>query len=367
MSNQASPLSKKKIHEIFPQISERYKLSGRKPIGARSGFGAVWQAHDQWLQRDVAIKISAENLSDELRLCRDVEGQTVRIFEYFRGKEGWNAYAMELLDTPWSSLGQFIAGHKYKKNDVQHYFDCFEIARSILNGLAQIHGRPYSRTGRFVHADIKPDNLFVLLKPKKLPYTVFRMPPQGEMVKIIDMGISTTTGDLLPGYTHAYGHPESFFARQGVDLYSLAIIFLELVTGVCPDHSTMEHKARIRSFLNDCSSGSAYLDTLAIEFASSCARSATVAGARSHRLLKQLDITIFAIEPTYWLSIRAVNKGLTTGCNRNELADFLFDIFAKHYGWSNKTEIRLDFLKDSVRAMYKQGVFIRDGHSYFIR
>ena len=365
--NQASTLSKKIIHAIFPQLAERYELLGRKPIGARSGFGAVWRARDLWLERDIAIKISAENLSDELKLCRDIEGQTVRIFEYFRGVDGWNAYAMEYLDTPWTSLGQFIAGHKYKSNDIQHYFDCFEIVRGVLNGLVQIHGRPYSRDGRYVHADIKPDNLFVMLKPKKRPYTVFRMPAQGEMVKIIDMGISMTNGDMLKGRTHSYGHPASLIVRQGVDLYSLAITFLELVTGKCPSHSTIEHKARIRSFLQDCTSGSFYLDNLVVDFVNQCARSANAAGAISHRLLEQLEESVFAIEPTYFLSIRSVNKGLVAGGNRDELADFLFPLFSKHYGWSNRTGVRLDFIKDTVRQMYQKGMLVRVGHGYFIR
>jgi len=189
MSNAASNLTKDKIKNYFPQIAERYKFIGLRPIGEPSGFGIVWRAQDNWLNQEVAIKISADDLGDEIKFCRDIEGQTVRIFEYFR-VPGWNAYVMELLQPPWISASKFIKKHQYKQNDVQHYFDCFEIARSALNGLVQIHGQPYSREGRYVHADIKPDNLFILLKPKSKRNSVFRLPDESELVKIIDLGIT---------------------------------------------------------------------------------------------------------------------------------------------------------------------------------
>ena len=368
MSNHASALNKGKIQAIFPQLFERYELSGKKPIGAVSGFGTVWRAHDQWLERDVAIKISDKDLSEELLLCRDIEGQTVRIFEYLRGDNGWNAYVMELLDAPWISVSQFITKHKYKNNDTQHYFDCFEIARSILNGLTQIHGRPYSRQGRFVHADIKPDNLFVMLRPKKRPHTVFRMPAEGEMVKIIDMGISILRGKELIGRTHSYSHPEMNLARQGVDLYSIAITFLELLTGTCPDHSTMQNKTRIRSFLQNYSSGSSFLDGLVVELVSNCARSVSLSGNRSHKILAQLEEALFTVEPTYLLSIRAINKEVGVGCKKDELADVLFkNTFSSQYGWSNMTKNRLVVIKDFIKEMYDRNMLIRNGHNYFIR
>ena len=110
----------------------------------------------------------------------------MRIFDYFRGESDWNAYAMELLESPWVTLSQFIREHRYKPNDVQHYFDCFEIAYHILLGLIGIHGQSYKRQNRYVHADIKPANLFLFCKPKKRINSVFRMPENEQIIKIID-------------------------------------------------------------------------------------------------------------------------------------------------------------------------------------
>lgn len=368
MANEASVLSKRKIREIFPAIGQRYELIGKKPIGTPRGLGAVWQAHDQWLDRDVALKVSDNNLREEISLCRDIEGQTARIFDYFRGEGDWNAYAMELLHTPWLSLSKFIKQHKYRPNDLQHYFDSFEIARSILNGLVQIHARPDSREGRFVHADIKPDNLFVLVRPKKHPNTVFRMPGQGELVKIMDMGVSGENENSLNGFSPAYGNDKTVFARQGRDLYSLAIIFLELLTGTRPNHEILDSKYRIGSFLvNSQSSGSIYLDILASDFAVGLARAASQAGTRPHKLLNQFDESLFDIGPTFLLSLRAINKGLDAECNKGHLAEFLFDTYARYYGWANRTTERHKFLKSIVKTMFCQGMLARIGRKYSIR
>lgn len=361
--NAASRLSKRQIHECFPALAERYELSGNKAIGEDSGFGAVWRARDRWLGRDVALKISDRDLSDELCLCRDIEGQTVRIFDYFRAEKGWNAYAMELLESPWISLSRFIEKHRYKANDIQHYFDSFEIARSVLNGLTHIHGRPYSRAGRYIHADIKPDNLFVMLRPKKRPDTVFRMPASGEMVKIIDMGISAENGTPLLICNTRCSPPDTVRARPGVDLYALAMSFLNLLCGTPPDHYTLGHKARIRAFVAQRSSGSAFLDRVAVDFANHCARSASQPAFSARKLLVVLDERLFAGPDIYLIVLRALRER-NAGGTKIVLADLLFEAFAAYYGWQNRTELRIEYIKDVIKEMYDNEMLVRSGHSY---
>lgn len=369
MANHAEKLRKADIQLLLPALTERFVLRGRGPIGERSGFGAVWKALDSWLDREVAVKISHSDLSDEIVLCRDIEGQTVRIFDYFRGEDGWNAYVMELLERPWITLSKFIDQHKYKENDLQHYFDCFEIVYEALLGLADIHGRPYSRKGRYVHADIKPANLFFLCQPKKRANTVFRMPVHEEMLRIIDLGISTPRGELNFAGTPAYDYPKKLEARVGHDLYSLGITFLELLTGARPDHSVMEHKARIRAFVAQQSSGSHFVDELSIELARMCARAATQASITARSVLNDLDSQIFEVNPLYWLALRAINKGLSQGLKKSDLAEYLFPQLAAFYGWQNRTEGRIEQLKGLVGDMYEQKMLLREGSSlrYFVR
>lgn len=125
-------ISKRKVEELFPQLQPRFALYGTEPIGQPSGMGLVWKARDTWLEKYVAIKISDQDLTPEIQLCHDIEGQTVRVYEYFRGQGDWNGFVMELLETPWCNLSKYISAHKYKENDLQHCFDCFEIAKSLL-------------------------------------------------------------------------------------------------------------------------------------------------------------------------------------------------------------------------------------------
>jgi len=369
MTNPASALRKSDIGSIFPQLTERFALQGKAPIGERSGFGAVWKAKDRWLNREVAVKISDSDLCAEIVLCRDIEGQTVRIFDYYRGKDGWNAYVMELLGSPWMTLSAFVEQHKYKANDLQHYFDCFQIVYEALLGLADIHGRPYSRKGRYVHADIKPANIFFLCQPKKRGNTVFRLPAHEEMLRIIDLGISTARGERNPYSTPAYDYPSKLEAREGHDLYSLGITLLEMLTGKLPDHSVMEHKARIRTFVAQQSSGSHFVDEFAIELVRKCARAATQSRITARSLLKDLDNEIFELNPLYWLTLRAINKTLDDSVKKNDLAEHLFPILAPYHGWQNRISDRIEQLKGLLTDMYEQRMLLRDGtsHRYFVR
>ncbi len=364
MTNAASKLTPPLIANTFRAIAARYELDGDRPIGAASGFGAVWKAHDRWLGRDVALKFSDRDMADELRLCRDIEGQTVRVFDYFRAAGGWNAYAMELLEAPWMGVGAFIRAHRYRQGDLQHYFDCFEIARSMLSGLAQIHGRPYSRKGKFVHADIKPDNLFLMVRPKKRPDTVFRMPAAQHLVKIIDMGIGTARGNPVQAYTPAYDSGERV-ARPGVDLYATAITFLELLTGARPDHHTMRHKARIRKFVDRMPSGSTRIDALAIEFASNCATAYHRQGETVRVHARYLDERVFGIGDQQLLALRAIQRHCPGGARKDELADLLFGVLARSYGWRNRTAQRIELLKEVVAGLYHADMLALRGQRYF--
>lgn len=329
----------------------------------------MWKAQDLWLNREVAVKISDSDLCAEIVLCRDIEGQTVRIFDYYRGEDDWNAYVMELLSSPWMTLSTFIEQHKYKDNDLQHYFDCFEIIYEALLGLADIHGRPYSRKRRYVHADVKPANIFFLCQPRKHGNTVFRMPAHEEMLRIIDLGISTPRGELNPRGTPAYDFPSKWEAREGHDLYSLGITLLELLTGKRPDHPIMEHKSRIRTFVAQQSSGSHFVDEIAIELARKCARAATQTRITARSLLRDLDSNVFELNPVYWLTLRAINKSLAVSLNKTDLAEHLLPMLARYFRWKNRTPSRIEQLKGLLTDMYEQELLLRDGtsHRYFLR
>jgi serine/threonine protein kinase len=347
--SEAAKLKKNEIYELFPDIKARYELVGNKAIGNRSGFGAVWKAKDKWLLVEVAIKISDSDLSPEINYCRAIDKETVRIFEYYRS-EHWHAYVMELLVKPWINLSSFIKDRKYKNNDIRHYFDSFEIIRSLLCGIESIHGTNYSKVDRFIHSDIKPDNFFVRIQPKKIFDSVFRMPAPDNLVKIIDLGISVERGNMLKGCTSAYSPQGAILGNPGVDLYAVAISFLELLTGQRPTHQVMEHSARIRNFIAAKSSGSEFIDGIAIDFAVRAKNAVTQQGVTAKTLTKFLNEKIFDLNPLMLLSVLSLLKDGNHSMSRSNMVNALFPVFARYMYWSNNTQSRRDeiaaYLKD---------------------
>lgn len=365
MSTTPADLDAARIVQKFPDFAHRYDWSTASEIGA-GGFGAVWKVHDTWLSQDVAIKISNQSLVDEMRLCREIDGQTVRIYDYLRGTGPWNAFSMELLGGHWMTLQAYIGRHRYKKKDLQHYFDCFEIARDVLVGLCDIHGPAYARTKRFVHADIKPQNIFVGISPKKTKTSAFRLSRHRSVVKVIDLGVAVDQGLYPAGFTPSYAYPKAGVARSGHALYSVAIMFLQILTKNLPDHGVMRHKKRITSAVVQSSSGSDFVDKIAVEFIRLCARAATQS-TTAKSLLQHLDRVLFSLDAPYLIALRSISRQAQTGLRKTGLADLIFSDMAAHYGWNNKSDKRLAVLADLILDMYARGMLKRSGHLYSIK
>lgn len=364
--SKASSLNRSRIAKLFASYGDRYHWQSAVRIG-EGGFGAVWKVNDTWLDHDVAVKISNQPLVDEVRMCREIDGQTVRIYDYLRGTDDWNGFAMELLDRHWRPMDTHIESRTYSEHDIQHYFDSFEILRDTLSGLAQIHGKAYQRTKRFVHADIKPQNLIIGIQPKKSATSVFRMTRSTPIVKIIDLGVAAGHGDHPRGHTPSYAFPGSGHARPGLDLYSLGLTFVEMLTGDLPDHEAVKHKTRIRGEINKLSSGSHYIDTLATEITRRCVRAATQP-TNCRALLDQLDDELFLLDAPYLLALRSICQYADAGLRKSELSDLIFDDMAPHYGWQkNRTRLRMETLEELITEMYKRDMLVREGQRYFPR
>lgn len=365
----AAALSRDDVYKIFTTFADRYQLIGDKPIGEKSGFGAVWRAKDTWLSCEVAIKVSDCDLREEIRICREIDGGTVRIFDYYCTDTGWHAYTMELLQKPWTTLSSYIESHKYKPNDIQHYFDAFELVRAALHGMKMLHGKPYQRQGCFIHADIKPANLFVLVKPKRQFFSVFRMPAHSEMIKIIDLGVSVKKGDKVIGYTEAYRPEGVIEGGPGFDLYALAVSIVELLTGKRPSHKQMADRRLIKKVLAKCPSGSVYLDSFALDFVTKTKHAFTQKAITARSLLQLLDENLFSVEPLRLLCLRHLTKLVANPLNKTDMANELYPVLAKYWGWKNRTEKRLDVTKDYIAQLYADGFLLKvdQYNRYFVR
>ena len=201
---------------------DRYRLQLRIAIG---GMGEVWQAEDELILRQVAIKILKEEyLGDPLFLERFrteaksaalVEHEGIaNIFDY--GEDSGSAFlVMELV--PGESLSRLL--EREKKLSEEKVLD---IIAQTCRALGAAHSRG------LVHRDIKPGNLLIT--------------PDGK-VKITDFGIArvgdqvplTKTGQVMG--TVQYLAPEQATGKTSTpatDLYSLGVVAYEALAGKRP-------------------------------------------------------------------------------------------------------------------------------------
>jgi serine/threonine-protein kinase len=201
---------------------DRYRLQLRIAIG---GMGEVWQAEDELILRQVAIKILKEEyLGDPMFLERFrteaksaalVEHEGIaNIFDY--GEDSGSAYlVMELV--PGESLSRLL--EREKKLSEEKVLD-------IIAQTSRALGAAHSRG--LVHRDIKPGNLLIT--------------PDGK-VKITDFGIArvgdqvplTKTGQVMG--TVQYLAPEQATGKTSTpatDLYSLGVVAYEALAGKRP-------------------------------------------------------------------------------------------------------------------------------------
>jgi len=211
-------------------ISGRYLIFGILGVG---GFGAVYRAHDSIQARDVAIKIilpSADVIGadvkgrfrQEAQLLESLESR--RIIEVYEISEFEGTLYMVLELFPGRSLDSLLGDTGTLK-----LARAIHITSQILDGLAIAHRRG------LIHRDLKPSNILV----DEL---------KDDEVKLIDFGIakvigarqedSPKTGTGLVLGTVRYMAPEQL-KRDGLispqtDLYSVGILFYEMVVGHTP-------------------------------------------------------------------------------------------------------------------------------------
>jgi serine/threonine-protein kinase len=200
----------------------RYKLITRIAIG---GMGEVWQAHDEVILRDVAIKILKqefmgdpgflERFRTEARHAAMVNHPGIAdVYDY--GEDAGSAYlVMELV--PGESLAKILETQKTLP------------AEQVLDMISQTGRALYeAHEAGLVHRDVKPGNLLIT--------------PDGE-VKITDFGIArvadqvglTATGQVMG--TVQYLAPEQATgkpATPSTDIYSLGIVAYEALAGKRP-------------------------------------------------------------------------------------------------------------------------------------
>jgi serine/threonine-protein kinase len=203
-------------------------------IGA-GGMGVVYRAHDERLDRDVAIKVLLEEVaSDPDRLRRfEQEAKAVAQLDHPNilaihdfGTEGGVTYAvMELLKGV--SLREVISKVGLTAGKAVEY------ARSIADGLAAAHDEG------IIHRDLKPENVF-LTKDGRIKILDFglaklKMPEVDLTTETPTATLDTAPGGLIG--TIPYMAPEQVQgqpADQRSDIFSLGVVLFEMLTGHRP-------------------------------------------------------------------------------------------------------------------------------------
>ncbi|MCH9617356.1 MAG: Serine/threonine-protein kinase PknD [Chlamydiia bacterium] len=208
-----------------PDISHigKYKIEALLNKGAMS---YLYLAHDSENDRLVAVKILAPNLAEKKELI-DRFLQEIEIIEktahenivtvYESGKWEKGLYiAMEYIHG--ISLPQLIIDKTFSKNR------SLEIVLKVSHALLHLH------THKIIHRDLKPENILIT---------------EDGGVKLIDFGIAElqSKSRKIPGSqknaiigTPSYMSPEQKenpdTVHYNTDIYSLAVITYEMLTGV---------------------------------------------------------------------------------------------------------------------------------------
>jgi serine/threonine protein kinase/tetratricopeptide (TPR) repeat protein len=220
------------MRDLIGRTLGHYRILDK--IGA-GGMGEVYRAHDERLDRDVAVKVLHESVAQDAdRLVRfEREAKAVaklahpNILEIWDfGSEGGVTYAVtELLEG--ESLRKLVSKGGITTGKAVEY------ARAIADGLTAAHDK------RIIHRDLKPENVFLTTDGR---------------IKILDFGLAklklpeadlttetpTATLDTAPGGligTVPYMAPEQVQGQRAdhrSDIFALGAVLYEMLTGHRP-------------------------------------------------------------------------------------------------------------------------------------
>jgi hypothetical protein len=216
-----------------PLVLDRYRLTRRLGAG---GFGTVWRAHDERLDREVAVKIVPRNHVNGGRFEREARAAArlahpgiVTLYEAGADDEG--AYLVSEL-VKGQTLDSVLEQGRLSDRDI------VEIGIALCDALAHAHANG------IVHRDVKPSNVLIPDRPTA-PNTAVKLTDFG-VARVIGGDSLTRTGDVVG--TAAYMAPEQaegLDASSPADLYALALVLYEALTGVNPVRSgTAAQRAR---------------------------------------------------------------------------------------------------------------------------
>src|SRR5947199_710110 len=233
-------MSNERAGDVIAATS-RESVGGQKVFGrytlvkvlGRGGMGIVWLAHDEELERDVALKFLpdlmiqdpalADQLKRETKRCLELtHPHIVRIHDFVHDERS-GCISMEYVNG--ETLSNLRAGKEHQ------VFEPHEIAgwvTQLCEALDYAHNR-----ARVIHRDLKPGNLMV---------------NQRGDLKVADFGIARSLADSASRLTTEQGRsgtlvymsPQQLNGERSThldDIYSLGATIYELITSKPPFYS----------------------------------------------------------------------------------------------------------------------------------
>ncbi|HEV2812757.1 MAG TPA: serine/threonine-protein kinase, partial [Solirubrobacteraceae bacterium] len=211
--------------EVEPQgelVLDRYRLLRRLGAG---GFGTVWLAHDQRLDRPVAVKKvpleggeSPRAEREALAAARLSHPGIVALYEAGRD------------DTAYYLVSELVRGRtlgELEREGALSDLDVLRIGVALCDALEHAHARGV------IHRDVKPANVMVPEAAEE-GAGVAKLTDFG-IARLADAAALTRTGDVVG--TIAYMAPEQAEGGRittAVDLYALALVLYEALSGTNP-------------------------------------------------------------------------------------------------------------------------------------
>jgi tetratricopeptide (TPR) repeat protein len=228
------------MSRVTPQaisLPSRYRILGRIASG---GMASVWEAHDELLDRPVAVKLLAEHLGrdDSSRQRFQREARAAAVLSSHR-------HVVTIYDVGEYEDRLFIVMELMRGGSVSSALRegrvpparAADWLRQAASGLDAAH------EAGIVHRDVKPANL-LLDEHGRLAIADF-----GIARRAVEDSQLTATGQILG--TAAYVSPEQAMGEQAVpasDRYALAVVAYELLTGRRPfahEHYAAQARAHV--------------------------------------------------------------------------------------------------------------------------
>lgn len=197
-------------------------------IGA-GGMGTVYRAHDERLDRDVALKVLAQNLAGdeefvarfrrEARALSKLNHPNIATVHDYDSDNGTSFLVMELIQGP--NLARKLRNGPLPEREI------VRLGTQLLEGLGAAHAEG------IIHRDLKPGNLCETLDGR-LKILDFGLARTMQSDLDVTQSLATTTG--LVG-TLPYMAPEQLNGEEvdvRTDLYSTGVVLYELATGRLP-------------------------------------------------------------------------------------------------------------------------------------